>query len=91
MGALCIAGVPSAPHPPSEDPVRIVVGAKGRRWLFFCLRGATILPREQRPPVWRFPMSGQPVKGNKMWRVRDPQRLLELIETARAATRPTAA
>lgn len=36
-------------------------------------------------------MSGQPVKGNKMWRVRDPQRLLELIETARAATRPTAA
>jgi hypothetical protein len=73
------------------DPVRIVVGRKGVRWLFFCLRGATLLPGEQRPPVWRSLVSGQPLKAGSMWCVRDSPRVLELIETARVASRSAAA
>jgi hypothetical protein len=73
------------------DPVRIVMGPKSSRWLLFCLRGTTAMPREQRPPVWKFLVNGQPVKGSTMWRVRDLERVSQLIETARTTVSATAA
>jgi hypothetical protein len=67
------------------DPVRIVLLPKSGKWLLFCLRGTFDMPKEQRPPVWKFLVSGQPDNRNSKWLVRDPERVRDLIETARTA------
>jgi hypothetical protein len=67
------------------DPVRIVLGSRSAKWLRFCLRGTSGVPKEQRPPVWKFLVSGQPDNRNAGWLVRDPERVRDLIETARTA------
>src|SRR6202042_967528 len=63
------------------DPVKTVLLPRSGKWLFFCLRGTSGMPREQRPPVWRFLVSGQPDKTNTMWLVPDPESVRDLIET----------
>jgi hypothetical protein len=73
------------------DPARIVRLPKNGKGLSFCLRGTTGMPREQRPPVWKFLVSGQPDNRNAIWNVRDPELVGQLIETARTATTATAA
>jgi hypothetical protein len=67
------------------DPVRIVLLPRSGKWLFFSLRGTSGVPEEQRPPVWKFLVTGQPDKRNARWLVRDPERERDLIETARTA------
>jgi hypothetical protein len=67
------------------DPVKIVPGSRSGKRLRVCLRGTSGMPREQRPPVWRFLVSGQPDKTNTMWLVRDPESVRDLIETVRTA------
>jgi hypothetical protein len=67
------------------DPVRIVLLSKAGKALSFCLRGTYGMPKEQRPPVWRFLVTGQPDNRNARWLVRDPESVRDLIETARTA------
>ena len=67
------------------DPVRIVLGSRSGKRLRVCLRGTSGMPRDQRPPVWRFLVSGQPDNTNTMWLVRDPESVRDLIESARTA------
>jgi hypothetical protein len=67
------------------DPVKVVLGSRSGKRLRVCLRGTSGMPREQRPPAWKFLVSGQSDKTNTMWLVRDPERVRDLIETARTA------
>jgi len=49
------------------DPVKVVPGSRSGKRLRVCLRGTAGMPEEQRPPVWKFLVSGQPDNRNAMW------------------------